>query len=214
MPPPRRARSAVRRLLLALLLVAAGSAILFVFYGGRFLQREDPVQHADAMFVLAGPRVERWLEAVDLYRAGMAPVIALSPGVVEPSEVHLRALGVRFPRDADLARDAMRQLGVPDSAIVTPDGSVDNTAQEATLLRELARARGWHRVMIVTSKYHTRRSGFAFRRELAGSGIDIRIHSSRYDPADPDHWYRHRADVRFVLEEWQKLIAYRLGVGG
>jgi uncharacterized SAM-binding protein YcdF (DUF218 family) len=214
MPPLRRARSAVRRAVLALLPLAAAGAIAFVFYGGRFLQHEDPPQHVDAIFVLAGARVERWLEAVDLYREGIAPVIALSPGLIEPSEAHLRAIGVKFPRDVDLTRDAMEQLGVPVSAIVTPDGSVDNTAQEATLLREWARARGWRRVMVVTSKYHTRRAGFAFRRELAGSGIDVVIRSTRHDPSDPTHWYRHRSDVRFVLEEWQKLLAYRLGLAG
>jgi uncharacterized SAM-binding protein YcdF (DUF218 family) len=215
MAPPPRARSAVRRAALALLVLAVGSAVAFVcfvLYGGRFLQHEDPQQHVDAIFVLAGARVERWLEAVSLYREGIAPVIALSPGLIEPSEAHLRAIGVKFPRDVDLTRDAMEQLGVPASAIVTPDGSVDNTAQEATLLREWARARSWRRVMIVTSKYHTRRAGFAFRRELAGSGIVVLIRSTRYDPSDPAHWYRHRSDARFVLEEWQKLLAYRLGL--
>jgi uncharacterized SAM-binding protein YcdF (DUF218 family) len=64
----------------------------------------------------------------------------------------------------------MEQLGVPASAIVQPPESVDNTGQEANMLRAMAQERHWRRVIIVTSKYHTRRTGFAFRRGLEGTG--------------------------------------------
>ena len=30
--------------------------------------------------------------------------------------------------------------------------------------------------------------------------------------SDPAHWWRHRSELRFVLEEWEKLVAYRLGL--
>jgi uncharacterized SAM-binding protein YcdF (DUF218 family) len=107
----------------------------------------------------------------------------------------------------------MVQLGIPASAIVAEDGSMDNTAEEANMLRAMVRARGWHRVIVVTSKYHVRRAGFAFRRGLEGTGAVPIMRASRYDPFDPAHWFRHRADLRYGGSEWIKLVVYWLGLG-
>jgi len=164
--------------------------------------------------VLAGTRLERPLEAVELYKEGFAPVIVLSPGRPEPGERLLRERGIRFPLEVELQRDALVQLGVPAAAVVATAGYVDNTAQEANLLRAMVEANHWKRVIIVTSKYHTRRSAFAFRRGLEGTGAQPLIRASRFDPSDPARWWRNRSDFRFAGREWQKMIAYRLGLGG
>lgn len=210
---PRR-RTAFRRILAALVLLALPAGAWFVVYGGRYLQHEDPLVKADVIFVLAGSRLERPLEAVDLFTEGYAPLIVLSPGRPEPSEQLVRARGIRFPTDAELVRDVMVQMGIPSAAIVATEGFVDNTAQEANLLRAMVRARGWRRVIVITSKYHTRRAGFAFRRGLEGTGGQAIVRASRHDNSDPARWWRLRPDLRFVASEWQKLIAYRLGLEG
>ena len=124
--------------------------------------------------MLGGARVERWLEAVDLYRAGWATHIVLSPGRVEAAEVRLRQSGIRFPAEADLVRDAMVQMQVPAEAILMLPGPLDNTAEEAASTRKAATAAGWRRLIIVTSHYHTRRTLFAFERELRGTSIELR----------------------------------------
>ena len=207
-------RAIIRRLFaILLILTAAGGGAWFMYYGGRYLQHEDPLQKSDAAFVLGGARVERWLEAFDLYKEGYAPIIMLSPERPEPSERLLQARGVRFPAIFELQRDALIQLGVPTGAIIANPGYVDNTAQEAALLRQTALSRGWKRVIVVTSKYHTRRAGFAFRRTFADSGIVVLVRASRHDMADPASWWRTRADFRFASSEWQKLMLYWLGLG-
>jgi len=204
-------RKAVRRTLIVL---AAGVLIVAAaFEGGRYLQHEDPLRHADAAFVLAGARLERVLEAADLYRDGYAPVLALSPGREEPAEIVARARGIRFPREADVLREALASAGIPRDAVLIGERSVDNTAEEGALLRALTISRGWRTVIVVTSKYHTRRAGFAIRRALEGTGVEIVIRASRYDPSDPARWWRHRHDVRMLMDDWPKVIAYRLGLG-
>ena len=208
----RLGTSARRTVAVAALALVVGSVWL-LFEGGRFLQHEDPLEHADAVFVLAGTRLERPLEAVDLYKAGWAPLIVLSPGRLEPSERRIRERGIEFPAESELLRNTLIHLGVPASAIVTRDESVDNTASEANLLRAMVIARHWHRVIVVTSKYHVRRAGFAFRRGLEHTGAQPIMRASRYDVSDPANWWRNRADVRFVLSEWQKLALYWLGLG-
>ena len=207
-------RSILRRTLLLTLVLAAAGSVWLAIYGGGYLHHEDPLQKADAIYVLGGARVERWLEAYELYRAGYAPLIFLSPERAEAAETLIRARGVRFPSTPELQQAALVQMGVPPSAIHAPAGWVDNTAQEGNLLRTTAQTRGWTRLIVVTSKYHTRRSGFAFRRALRGTGTEVIMRGSRYDPSDPARWWRSRADIRFVGNEWIKLILYRLGLAG
>ena len=189
MPLPRL-RTVVRWAILVLLLMTAAGASWLLIYGGRYLQHEDPLVKADAIFVLAGTRLERPLEAVDLYKAGYAPLIVLSPGRPEPGEYLLKQRGLKFPLEVELQRDAIIQLGVPAAAVPATTGYIDNTAQEANLLRAMVKTNHWRRVIIVTSKYHTRRAAFAFRRGLEGTGADVIMRASRYDPSDPARWWR------------------------
>ena len=207
-------RSIVRRAILVLLVFGAAGAVWLVFYGGSYLHHEDPLEKADAVYVLGGARVERWLEAYDLYREGYAPVILLSPERPEAAETLIRSRGITFPSTPELQRNALVQLGVPASAILAPAGSTDNTAQEAELLRTTAAARNWKRVIVVTSKLHTRRAGFAMRRGLDGTGTAVLLRGSRYDRSEPASWWRSRADIRFGGSEWMKLVLYRLGLEG
>jgi uncharacterized SAM-binding protein YcdF (DUF218 family) len=208
-----RPRTAVRRAALALLVLAVLTAVWLLYYGGRYLQHEDPLRKSDAIFVLAGTRAERPLEAIELYKEGYAPIVIISPGIVEDAEIVLRKRGVRFPLQDELQREALVQSGLPAAAVLTTGGYVDNTAQEANLLRAIVQVRGWRRVIIVTSKYHTRRAAFAFRRGLESTGAQVVMRASRYDSSDPARWWRHRSDLRFGLSEWEKLLAYRLGLG-
>jgi len=201
-------RASALVLLLAMLTALAGCP-----YAGHYLIVDRPLQKSDAIVVLAGAQVDRWLEAVDLYREGLAPSILMSPGYVDPLGDELRARGIRLPREIDVHRDAMIQLGIPATAIEIMPHGYDNTADEAAGVRTIARSRGWTRLIVVTSKYHTRRSLFAFQRELRGSGIEVEVRGSRYDRAQPDGWWRNRSDLRFVVAELQKLAAYRLGLG-
>ena len=202
-----------RSLFVAVILLAIGAAA-FLAYGGRYLQDEDPLQKADAVFVLAGTRAERLLEGYELYKAGYAPVMLLSPGRPEPGERILKERGLSYLLEVEQQRDVLLQSGVPATAVIAEAGYVDNTAQEAELLRRYVQSRGWKRVIVVTSKFHVRRTSFAFRREMNGTGCEILTRASRYDPADPAKWWRTRADFRYGITEWQKLVAYRLGVGG
>lgn len=208
-----RAWRVVLRASALVLLLATLAALAGCPYAGRYLIVDRPLQKADAIVVLAGAQVDRWLEAVDLHREGLAPSILLSPGYVDPLGDELRARGIRLPREIDVHRDAMIQLGIPATAIEIMPHGYDNTADEAAGVRTIARSRGWTRLIVVTSKYHTRRSLFAFERELRGSGIEVQVRGSRYDRAQPDGWWQNRSDLRFVVSELQKLAAYRLGLG-
>ena len=206
-------RRVVARVLAVCLLLCVGLAAAACPRAGHFLIIDDPIHPADAIVVLAGARVERWLEAADLYREGKAGAIVLSPGIIEPAELRLRERGIAFPSYSELVRSALLELRIPPTAITTFPHSVDNTTEEAVLAHAAAARHGWRSLIVVTSKYHTRRSRYAFEREMIGSGITVQVRGSRYDEAQPDRWWKHRSDFRFVTWELQKLAAYRLGLG-
>jgi uncharacterized SAM-binding protein YcdF (DUF218 family) len=212
-PALQRTRRVFVRLIGAALILSCVAAIVFFPFAGTYLVVEQPLEKSDAIVVLAGARVERWLEAVDLYRAGWAPHIVVSRGRMEDAEVRLHAMGIRFPADADLVRDAMIQMKVPPEAILMLPDMLDNTAQEAAATRRLASAAGWVRIIVVTSKYHSRRSAYAFTREFRDQPTRVLVHASSYDPSVPNRWWTSRQDVRFVTSELQKLVAYHLGLG-
>ena len=204
-----------RLLRFATILVSAlvVSALLCLPFVGRFLSRTDPLQRSDLIVVLAGARVDRWLEAVELFKEGWAPRIVLSPGQVSALEVKLRGEGLKLPREGDIARDAVLSLGVPAGAVTVMPGGVDNTAAEAATLHRMLTAGSVHRVIVVTSTYHVRRAGYAFEREFKGSGIEIVARGSRYTEAQPARWWTRRDDVRFIMNEAPKYLVYVLGLG-
>jgi uncharacterized SAM-binding protein YcdF (DUF218 family) len=195
------------------LLVLVLSFACFLPFAGRYLVREDALEPSDAIFVLAGGAVDRWLESVDLYRQHYAQAVILSPGRTETAESDLRARGIRLPTAAQIARDAMIQLGLPADAVQVMPGNLDNTAAEAEACHAFARDAGWRRVIVVTSPYHTRRTRFAFRRAFRDSQITVLVRASRHDESEPSRWWQHRGDIRFVTSELQKLMLYGFGLG-
>ena len=179
---------------------------------GRFLVVEHPLTKADVIFVLGGSRLERPLEALDLYRDGWAPQILLSSQEADGGELALRARGIPVMSEPEFQRTTLIGLGVPATAISIIGDDQASTADEATALAAIAVERHWSRVIVVTSRMHTRRTVLAMGRRAARLGVTIQVHGSKYDRMDVDHWWRRRSDLRFVLLEVQKLALYWVGV--
>ena len=211
MPRAARLRQLAVRTFWVLVLVLVAGFILFLPFAGRFCVVQNDLQRSDLIFVLAGTRIERWLEGVDLYKEGWAPRLVMSAGPVESIETDLRARGVRYPREGDLAREAAIALGVPPDAVSVLPNAVDNTAAEAAAVRAVFPAA--RRVIVVTSPYHTRRAGFAFRREFKNTGVEVIMRSTRYSSSNPARWWQRRGDVRYIMTEIPKYAAYLAGLG-
>ena len=200
-----------RRILVAELVVIL-AALLALPFAGRLLYHEDSLKKSDAVFVFAGARIVRWLEASDLVRGGWAPEIALGGGYRESLEYTLLDKGVRLLTEGEIARSALLQLGHPPDRVRIL-GYTDNTGEEARMLRREAATRHWSRIIIVTSKLHTRRARIALLRAFEGAGTEIIVRGSRYDDDDPAHYWRKRRTTRSMLVEMPKLVAYWMGIG-
>jgi len=188
-------------------------AFLVVPRLGAFLVHEHPLTKADVIYVLGGSRMERPLEAANLYRDGWAPLVLLSRQRLDGGEHALRDRGVPFATEADLQRTTLATLGVPFDAIEILEEEQVSTAAEADALLARAARGHWSRIIVVTSMMHTRRAGIAIGRKLAPLGISVAVRGSRYDQMDVEHWWRDRDDLRFTIFEYQKLALYWIGIG-
>lgn len=185
------------RLGVLVLIILIGGVI--VFRGaGRWLNREDPLAHADVIFVLGGGMPQRAAEAGKVYAQGYAPEVWLSRPDSPTDE--LAKLGIHFLGEEEYNRQILIHAGVPENAIHTLSGPVVNTEQELQeAVRELRRG-GKTSVIFVTSPQHTRRV-WTLWRELAGNNPPAIVHAAHNDPFDPDHWWRNTRDVLSVVRE-------------
>ncbi len=204
----------LKRLLVRSALVLAPILIVTIFALtrlGAFLVVQDPLAKADAIFVLGGTRYERPLEAAELYKAGWAPRITLMQQIADNGEIDLMRRGVPYTREVDEQVDVLSRLGVPASAI-TVLNEANSTADEADTLYAIGTREHWTRVIVVTSKQHTRRARLVMRRRMAGTGVEVVVRASRLDTADVDRWWTNRSTLRFTLFESQRLLGYWIGV--
>lgn len=178
---------------------------------GAWLVVQDPLDKADAVYVLGGTMYERPLEAVDLYREGWAPRIMLVRQMADLGEAELVKRGIPYPREVDVQVEVLGRLGIPRDAIVIID-QADSTADEADHLHAVVTRDKLSRVIVVTSKQHTRRARLVMRRRLDGTSVQVIMRYSRYDRSDVDRWWARRGTLRFTLFEYQRLLGYWTGL--
>jgi DUF218 domain len=163
---------------------------------GRWLDREDPPQKAAAIAVLSGRMPSRALEAARLYQQGYAPQIWLSYSV-EPGAT-LEKLSVPYAGEEFYDRLLLLHQGVPDSAIHILAPPIVNTADEMRTFGQALHKENLHRIILVTSKVHTRRAGVLWKRLSALDGEAI-IRGTTDD--DLAHWWRNTGDALDVVRE-------------
>jgi len=192
------------------LLVLVTAAVAAAACAGWILEVTDPLpRSADAIVILAGSIPDRVLEAVDLYRAGLAPRLLVSRERQRPADFPLRARGVRLPEGDEITLGALRQLGVPDAAVVWLRRRGRSTMSEARTIARWACAHHLHRLVVVTSRAHSRRARLILRRSLRPT-IELAVRPSRYDTFPPWRWWRVRHHAKTVLREYEKLVHYWL----
>src|SRR3989442_1788176 len=200
----------MRRRLLAPVLALAAISVAALSLAGRLLVVTDPLPpSADAIVVLAGSIPTRVLEAAELYRAGLAPRVVITRERLARGESVLRARGVHIPESDELTRAALEQLGVPARAIVRLRRRARSTESEARTVARYVCSHRLRRVVIVTSRPHTRRARLIYRRAL-GDAVAVAVRPSRYDVFSTTRWWHVRRDAKMVLYEYERLLHHWL----
>jgi uncharacterized SAM-binding protein YcdF (DUF218 family) len=178
---------------------------------GAWLVVVDPLEKADAIVVLGGTMYERPMEAVELYKEGWAPRIYLVRQIADWGEALLVERNFQYTREVDLQIEVMGRLGVPREVIGIL-AQANSTAEEADLVLALVTREKFSRVIVVTSKQHTRRARLVMNRKVNPAGAAVIVRASRFDRSDVDRWWTNRSTLRFTLFEIQRLLGYWLGV--
>ena len=199
MTAPRRRWLGCFGVLVAMVAVCVASAPLWLPLTGTTLEEAGPPHKADIAVVLAGDDSgNRILKGAELARAGYVPKVLVSgPDTYSTYE-------------CDLAIPFAVKHGYPESMFVRNPSRVRSTrAEAATIVPELRRM-GFHRFMLVTSDFHTRRAGKLFH----AAAPDLEM----YVVAAPDaeftlaRWWKSREGSKMVFLEWSKTIATLFGM--
>lgn len=195
-----------------LLLLLLVGALLFwqrerILQGiGQFLVKEDRPQKADLIVCLSGSWADRTLAAADLYRAGWGRRVFLFREEKPVGYEQLLQRGIRLPETRDLARQILLHSGLPRSAIFSGERESTSTYDEACQIREFLRRRPSSSLILVTSKFHSKRAYLIFRSQLNDPGVRILSLPTSYDEFDPRNWWRKERSRERLLLEYQKFL--------
>ncbi|MEZ4774959.1 MAG: YdcF family protein [Bacteroidia bacterium] len=205
----------MRKFLKKLFFILAGiTALIIVLYLirvpvlrsiGGFLIYEDTLMPSDAIIVLSGNSSERAKKAGELYRQKMAPLVIATGGVVNQA---LSAYGIEIS-DAALTEIALRREGV-DSAAIRTIGRGTSTYEESEELLGYVHREGFKRIIVVTSKFHTRRTRSVFRKKFREVGVDVLLAGAEPEDYEVETWWNAEPAMIFVNNEYVKMVYYWL----
>ena len=167
--------------ILAIVAILAFSIVLFR-QAGAWLIVQDPLGPADAIVVLCGSLPWRATEAARIYQQNFSAKVWVSPGLPPPRE--LEALGIAYVGESFYNQKVLLALGVPSNAIRILETPAANTEEEVEEIARECRRENAHKIVIVTSKAHTRRVRFIWRR-LVGSDLESIVRYASDVPSMP-----------------------------
>lgn len=197
-------RGAIIFRLLSLLMLCFFAGIIYLARdpllraAGGFWVVHDPMAPGDAIIVIGDDdfTADRATQAAELFRGGWAPLIVASGRMLRP-----------YSTIADLMTRDLESRGVPSKAIVRFSHRANNTLEEAKDLQTLIAQNGWHRILLVTSSYHTRRARYIFRKVLPGD-ISLEVVGAFDAGFEPATWWQSRQGRKtFLMETVGYLVA-------
>lgn len=193
---------------LALVVVAPGKIWLTAM--ATSLVHEDALASADLILVEMAvlPAPDAIAYAASLYHRGYAPRIAVTRYIHSD---RLADGGVQVPGSLDKLLEIYWADAGLDGSIVesVPIQVIDPvTLNSARQVAEYCRAHRVARVIIVPSRYHSRRSTLSYERYMTPLGIAM-LSRPPEGRLRPDNWWRTKDGMLVVTQEYVKLLYYR-----
>jgi vancomycin permeability regulator SanA len=163
---------------------------------GHFWIVDDTPVASDAIVVLGDDnyQADRATRAAELMKAGWAPRVIASGR-------YLRA----YASIAELEERDLVARGVPETAVVRFAHYGEDTRGEAAALGQFIASKGWKRIIVVTSNYHTRRARYICERSFP-PGTTLHMVAASDTDFDPDSWWEHRKGVKIFAHELAGMI--------
>ncbi len=172
---------------------------------GEMIVLDENVETADAVVVLnTGPEYyPRLIEAADIYRKGLTDQILINGNRKTDVLRRLEEKGLKrcCPWNEDFLR-ILSMLGVPREKVISlSEEDVYDTTTEAAAVGKEALRRGYSRIILTTSKYHTRRAHFIWKR-MFGDKLSLYTVAAKRDPFNPRGWWKEGRQIRWVMAEY------------
>ena len=179
------------------MLVCVGAILAAGSLGGSALVTTITIDQPDAIVSLASHEWERLPIAAALaLKYPDAQVLLTLPPDLTQQRCHDCAQRVDYLVRQGVARDRIAVVPIVESS----------TRGEARAIGAVVRSRSLHRVLIVTSAYHTRRALNTFRRELEKDTMVLGITPAGVGQfAVPSRWWSRPYDRWYVSYEWAAL---------
>jgi hypothetical protein len=175
-----------------LLFLAVCVLAAFLIFSGRFLVVDDPAR-ADLIVVIAGETEQRPQRGLELLNQGYAPLLILDV----PAKQTIYAW-----TQLDLAQKYVNELPQAGKIAICPIEGL-STKQETEDVDNCVRKYSVHKILLVTSDYHSRRALSTFQRELPGYEFSM---AAAYDAREfGTSWWKHREWAKTNLLEFSKL---------
>ncbi len=191
-------RSVWRWLAAGVVVAILAAAVVALLRLGQWLVVQDPLEPAYAVVVLSGRMPVRAIEAAKIYRQGYAArVWVMHPQ--GPAEA-LRQMGIAYVGEEFYNQKVLMAQGVPGDAIRVQEKLTGNTEDELAEVARLLRQENARKVIVVTTKVHTRRVRAIWER-LVGAQPGLIVRYAEADPYDAAHWWRQTQDALDVVRE-------------
>lgn len=173
-------------------------ARIFWAMGQALINQEPPVK-ADLAIVLAGDGWgNRVLKGADLVKNGYAPVALISNGGEWYGQV-----------ESDMAKAFAVKHGYPESSMIAAPWLTYSTAEEGRRAIQFARDRGAHRILLVTTLWHTARALRIYKR--LAPDLEFHMVGARDKFWYDGYWWQHREGRKTFFFEAAKTVADRFG---
>jgi uncharacterized SAM-binding protein YcdF (DUF218 family) len=178
---------------------------------GELIVQDETAKASDAVIVLNTglEYYPRLIEAADLYRERLAEWVVINGNRKDEVLRSLEKKGLTrcCPWDEESLR-ILTMLGVPREKVISI--SVEDaydTVSEATAVGEEIIRQGWGRIIITTSKYHSRRAHYIWKT-MFGDQLTIYTVPAKSDPFNPSDWWKDGRQIRWVMTEYGAWIYY------
>ncbi|HEX2712406.1 MAG TPA: YdcF family protein [Candidatus Acidoferrales bacterium] len=185
-------------IILAVLVILAGAATWGFRHVGRWLVIQDALEPAHAIVALSGRMPARARQAAEIYRQGYAAQVWVIRPVSPAAE--LQQMNIPYVGEDFYNEKVLIHLGVPFEAIRVLEKPIVNTEEEVQEIADEVRRAGGQKVIVVTSKPHTRRVKAIWNARV-GKSPRLLIRYASADDFDADHWWRHTYNALDVVRE-------------
>jgi len=207
----------IKRLLLYILLIFAVIILMYLISGrlfkglGEFLVLDERPSPSDAIVVLLSgiEYYPRLIEAASIYKDGLAERVIINGNRKDDVLRGLEKEG--FQSCCPWHENALRVLsllGVPRNKVIyiSAEDAYETVTEAEAVGNEILRM-GYKKIILVTSKYHTRRARYIWSKMYHGR-LSVYSVSAKTDPYDPGGWWKDGRQIRWLMAEYGAWIYY------